>query len=446
MKRSMKFTRVAFSFALATALVACGSSGSAPSIGDANQLTLLPQTVAGTLIDGDTAGARLTAADRYVTVDDRTFEWPVADDGRFACTNLPDGDHSLFVHGFGPKAIEIPFRMLDRRGLDLGDVTLRDDRVMNMTGFDGYRSGFMDEDGDGINDWFADADGDGYCDEGKPLAGYPYMMNHGYADSNRDGMNDRYRDRDGDHRNDIDGRPSAPSFGWVDEDRDGLHDLFRDADGDGICDLSGMPFGHHFGYADDNADGINDRFRDANGDCINDVTDEPYVCMPGWVDLDDDGMNDFFRDADGDGMHDDPDRPLPYSHGCGWVDANGDGTNDRFVDANGDGINDEMLGPYAEFEYHYGFRMQHIDAQGDGIDDETGEPYCQGFGWVDADRDGVNDAFADMDGNGVNDMDGHRYDAGYGPGGDDHSHDAPGMDPNDWPRGGMGTGGMGMRR
>ena len=437
----MKFARVTLSIALATALVACGSSGGAPSIGDTNQLTLLPQTVTGTLVESGTAGARLTAAGQFVRVDDRTFEWPVGDDGRFACTDLLDGDHSLFVYGFGRMPIEIPFRMLDGRGLDLGRVTLRDDRVIDMTGFDGYRSGFVDEDGDGINDWFADADGDGYCDEGKPLAGYPYMMNRGYADANRDGMNDRYRDRDGDHRNDIDGRPCAPSFGWVDEDRDGLHDLFRDADGDGICDMSGMPFGHRFGYSDDNADGINDRFRDANGDCINDVTGEPYASMPGWVDLDGDGMNDFFRDADGDGMHDDPNRPLPYSHGCGWVDANGDGTNDRFVDANGDSINDEMLGPYAEFEYHYGFRMQHIDVQGDGIDDETGEPYCQGFGWVDADRDGVNDAFSDQDGNGVNDMDGHRYDAGYGPGGE-HSHDGPGMDPNDWPR----SGSMGMRR
>ena len=42
-------------------------------------------------------------------------------------------------------------------------------------------------------------------------------------------------------------------------------------------------------------------------------------------------------------------------------------------------------------------------------------PYCQGFGWVDVDNDGVNDAFVDIDGDGVNDWDGHHYDDGYRP-------------------------------
>ena len=420
MRRFVVLARVVFTFALASVLAACGGGGSTPAPVGANQLTLLPQTVVGTFVDSDTRSLTAASGVEFVTIDDGRFEWPVAADGRFVCTGLQDGDHSLFAHGPGLDPFEIPCRILDGRGLDLGEVAIRDDGVVRMTGFDGYLCGFVDEDNDGINDWFADADGDGYCDAGKPLAGYPYAMNHGFTDANRDGVNDRYRDRDGDHRSDIDGRHCAPSFGWVDGDGDGVHDLFRDADGDGICDLSGMPFAHSFGYSDDDHDGINDRFRDADGDCINDLTDEPYVCMPGWVDLDGDGRNDFFRDADGDGMHDDPDRPLPYSHGCGWVDANRDGVNDRFMDADGDGINDEMRGPYAGFEYHYGFRMQHIDAQGDGIDDRTGEPYCQGFGWVDANDDGINDAFADHDGNGVND------------------HEGPMMDPNDWPHGNMG--------
>jgi len=391
MRRSVKLARVVSTVALLAALTACGGAGGTETLSDARQLTLLPQTVAGTLVD---------SGFEFVTLDDRRFEWPVGADGRFVCTGVQDGDHSLFAHRRGLNPVEIPCRILDGRGLDLGEVTIRDGRIAHKTGFDGYLCGYVDEDGDGVNDRFADEDGDGYCDAGKPLAGYPYMMNRGFADANRDGVNDRYRDRDGDHRSDIDGRHCAPSFGWVDEDGDQFHDLFRDADGDGICDLSGMPFGHHFGYSDDDHDGVNDRFRDADGDCINDLTDEPYICMPGWVDLDDDGRNDFFRDADGDGMHDDPDRPLPYSHGCGWVDANGDG------------INDDMLGPYADFEYHYGFRMPHNDAQGDGIDDTTGEPYCWEFGWVDADDDGTNDAYSERGG--------------------------PMMDPDDWPHGNMG--------
>jgi len=333
---------------VAALLVACGGSGSP----DGTALTLAPQTVAGTLLflDGATLTAAPAPSSTFVTVDDGSAPWPVGAGGGFSCTIPEDGDHSLFVHRPGRKPVEIACRILEGRGIDLGEVTIRDGRVAGHTGFDGYLCGFVDADGDGVNDQFRDADGDGICDQDKPYAGYPYMMNRGYQDAN--------------------------------------------------------------------GDGVNDRFRDADGDGVNDVTGKPYVAMPGWVDLDGDGRNDFFRDANGDGINDFDSDPLPYPHGYGWADADHDGINDRFVDADGDGVNDYHAGPYADLHSHYGFRMEHPDAEGDGIDDSTGEPYCQGFGWVDADGDGMNDAFTDFDGDGVNDR--------AGPGG--------GMlDPGNWP-------------
>jgi len=51
--------------------------------------------------------------------------------------------------------------------------------------------------------------------------------------------------------------------------------------------------------------------------------------------------------------------------GYGFVDANGDGINDRFVDANGDGIDDNW-----------------VDADGDGINDLIGTSAGSGYGRV----------------------------------------------------------------
>ena len=62
-----------------------------------------------------------------------------------------------------------------------------------------------------------------------------------------------------------------------------------------------------------------------------------------------------------------------------------------YVDADRDGINDL-------------FR----DSNGDGIDDVSARAYPHGFGFVDEDGDGANDLFIDRDGDGVNDLDG-RY-------------------------------------
>ena len=58
-----------------------------------------------------------------------------------------------------------------------------------------------------------------------------------------------------------------------------------------------------------------------------------------------------------------------------------------FIDADHDGINDWFS-----------------DLNGDGINDLDGKPYNHLFEFVDSNRDGVNDLYQDMDGDGVNDL------------------------------------------
>ena len=65
----------------------------------------------------------------------------------------------------------------------------------------------------------------------------------------------------------------------------------------------------------------------------------------------------------------------------GYVDLDRDGLNDRFRDANGD-----------------------------GIDDVGGRSYPHRFRFADADQDGINDVFVDQDGDGVNDLDARYQD------------------------------------
>ncbi len=92
----------------------------------------------------------------------------------------------------------------------------------------------------------------------------------------------------------------------------------------------------------------------------------------------------------------------------GFVDANKDGVNDRFVDANGDGKNDLTGKPYPH-------RFKFVDKNKDGINDL----------WIDQDGDGVNDLISilkkkgrnrrddhviDVDRDGRNDVTGDRYD------------------------------------
>lgn len=58
-----------------------------------------------------------------------------------------------------------------------------------------------------------------------------------------------------------------------------------------------------------------------------------------------------------------------------------------YIDANKDGINDLF-----------------VDADGDGINDITGLSYPHSFLFVDKDKDGLNDLWRDRDGDGVNDL------------------------------------------
>jgi hypothetical protein len=365
-------------------LSACGDSSERDDTGFAPSEVFTPpaaRTVVGTVdvINGTlrTTASRQAVVHRIPTgttivLDDQQGGVPVGSDGSFQVMDIDNGDHSLFVHlGIG-EVVQVPFRILGERGLNLGTVVIRNGHIEEITGFNGYRVGFVDEDGDGMNDLCVDADGNGVCDAGTSYADYAYLMSMGYLDQNADGMNDRFGDADGDGINDVTGMPYGHGFGFLDADSDGINDRFADADGDGICDLTGMPFRHPFGYVDADGDGMNDRFSDADGDGVNDVTGVPYVAMPGWVDLDGDGVNDLHRDEDGDGINDVT--GMPYRHG---------------------------------------FAMAHVDDDGNGIDDSTGMPYGHGFGWVDADGDGVNDAFVDGDGDGVNDRTGHSYTMGF---------------------------------
>ena len=379
---------------------------------------------------GEDGLARVPSPGAEVTLDGDEPRQLVDSRGRFEMRSVPDGDHSIFVHQFGEPAVEIPFRMLDGGSIGLGMVWMQDGRVLDHSGFDGYRFGFIDEDGDGRNDLFTDADGNGICDPDHPYAGYPYLMDHGYADLDGDGVNDHFADFDGDGVDDHGRGPLGHGFGWVDNDGDGVHDDFRDADGDGICDISGMPYRHSHGFQDGDGDGFNDLFRDADGDGVNDVDGVPYFAMPGWVDRDGDGVNDFFHDANGDGLNDASGAMHSYGHGFGWTDDDGAGVNDHFTDANGDGVNDWQVGPFADMPYCHGFVSGHVDVDGDGIDDQTSTPYGHGFGWVDADHDGMNDVFHDSDGDGVNDLTGHSYMSGFGHMGDGGMH---WHDPMPWP-------------
>ncbi len=73
----------------------------------------------------------------------------------------------------------------------------------------------------------------------------------------------------------------------------------------------------------------------------------------------------------------------------GFVDKDKNGVNDLFVDANGDGVNDVSVKPYAH-------KFKFVDKDKNGINDL----------FVDADGDGVNDlkvSFADADNDGIND-------------------------------------------
>ena len=408
MKTMIAKTGWSFMVGIAMAvLVSCGGSGGGSSGADEG-------TVVGTLQLENRSTSQIQAtqsSSEFVILDESSSSTALEPDGAFEVSDVADGDHSLFVHLHDGTIAEIPFRMLNHQYLDLGQVHVRNGWVISHTGFDGYRFGFVDENGDGINDNFTDSNGDGICDNGYYYAGSPYMLGLGFVDQDGDGINDNFIDEDGDGICDRTGAHSGNGFGFVDMDGDGINDNFVDANGDGICDLTGMPFSHPFGYIDIDGDGINDNFSDANGDGICDHDRNyggvPYMATPGWLDENSDGFNDLFADANGDGFNDLT--GTSYAHGYGWGDVDRDRINDRIRDRDGDCVADCDDCLFAQKRFGYGYQKSHPDRDGNGIDDVTQLPFSHGFGWADTDADQYNDRFQDENGDGINDLNGAGY-------------------------------------
>lgn len=95
----------------------------------------------------------------------------------------------------------------------------------------------------------------------------------------------------------------------------------------------------------------------------------------------------------------------------GFVDSNRDGINDWFRDADGNGINDVDSQPY---RHNFQFR----DENGDGINDLFTDSDGDGVndlsaGYNDWDGDGWNDNIIDADHDWINDITGARYNRRY---------------------------------
>ena len=158
-----------FVILIAVLLAACGGSSGG---GDTSSLTpptsnLAPpsaRTVVG-IVDAGTAplasGLSVDAAPSammegtQVSLDGGTASVQVGADGRFAFTEISNGDHTLVFHLGSGGTAEVPFRMLEGRGLNLGTVRIRNGHMEGIGGFDGFHFGFVDSDGDEINDLFA---------------------------------------------------------------------------------------------------------------------------------------------------------------------------------------------------------------------------------------------------------------------------------------------------
>jgi hypothetical protein len=91
----------------------------------------------------------------------------------------------------------------------------------------------------------------------------------------------------------------------------------------------------------------------------------------------------------------------------GYVDVNRDGINDRFADANGDGINEVTKKPYP---HRFGFKDDDKDKVNDLFVDQDGDGVNdRSARFVDNDGDGICDNVVDYDGDGVNDITGVKY-------------------------------------
>ncbi|MGB9598114.1 MAG: hypothetical protein ACPL7B_17640, partial [Candidatus Poribacteria bacterium] len=91
----------------------------------------------------------------------------------------------------------------------------------------------------------------------------------------------------------------------------------------------------------------------------------------------------------------------------GWVDKNKDGINDKFRDSNGDGINDITN---TKYDHHFSFVDKNKDGINDIFIDSDGDGVNDyGTKFVDENKDGMNDNVLDFDRDGINDITGLKY-------------------------------------
>ena len=169
----------------------------------------------------------------------------------------------------------------------------------------------------------------------------------------------------------------------IDEDVDHVHDpgVDIDDDNDGIVDIKEGINGvdpsadEDNDYAPNYADPSFVPYLDSNCDGINDYFDFDLDGQPDFIDL----------DSDNDGITD--------CLEAGGSDANGDGIIDNFIDTDANGLSDQL-----------GAGLQLVDLDGDGLfafrdrdSDGDGIYDIIEAGGIDADTDGILDAFADTD-------------------------------------------------
>jgi hypothetical protein len=97
----------------------------------------------------------------------------------------------------------------------------------------------------------------------------------------------------------------------------------------------------------------------------------------------------------------------PKSQFIGWLDQNKDGINDKFQDANGDGINDVTKEKY---EHHFKFADKNKDGVNDIFVDKDGDGVNDlGTKFIDKNKDSINDNVLDFNKDGINDITGLKY-------------------------------------
>jgi len=97
----------------------------------------------------------------------------------------------------------------------------------------------------------------------------------------------------------------------------------------------------------------------------------------------------------------------PKSQFIGWLDQNKDGINDKFHDYNGDGINDVTKEKY---EHRSKFLDKNKDRVNDVFIDKDGDGVNDlETKFVDKDKDGINDNVLDYNKDGINDITGLKY-------------------------------------